>query len=93
MPIYEYVCSCCSARFEVRRGFSDESQTFCHLCGARARRVFSPVPIIFKGPGFYTTDSRAEASGKLTSRKNGSEPANRNQSEEIGEENKRGVAA
>ncbi len=93
MPVYEYVCNCCSTRFEVRRGFNDESQIFCHLCGGRARRLFSPVPIIFKGPGFYITDSRAESSKKLTGRKNSSEPANCSESGEIEYESKQGVAA
>lgn len=77
----------------MRRAFSDEAQTFCHFCGGRARRVFSPVPIIFKGPGFYITDSRAEASEKLTGKKNSSQLANRSKNCEIGEESKGEVAA
>ncbi len=58
MPIYEYECEKCSLRFELRRRFSDKESGFRPKCGSEARRVFSPVPIIFKGPGFYVTDNR-----------------------------------
>ncbi|MDY7019019.1 MAG: FmdB family zinc ribbon protein [Chloroflexota bacterium] len=57
MPIYEYECRYCSVRFEIKRTFNDESKVICHRCGGETRRVFSPVPIIFKGPGFYCTDN------------------------------------
>ena len=60
MPIYEYQCTCCPSRFELRRSFSDDSQVFCPQCGGNAQRIFLPVPIIFKGSGFYTTDSRGD---------------------------------
>jgi putative FmdB family regulatory protein len=60
MPIYEYECEKCLFRFELRRRFSEDGSGFCPQCGGQARRVFSPVPIIFKGPGFYITDSRQE---------------------------------
>ncbi len=58
MPIYEYECSRCSSRFELKRSFSENSPVFCPQCGCDARLVFSPVPIIFKGSGFYSTDHR-----------------------------------
>ena len=60
MPTYEYECVKCSLRFELKRQFSDNGSNFCPQCGSEARRVFSPVPIIFKGPGFYVTDSRKD---------------------------------
>ena len=56
LPLYEYECSECSTRFELRRSFSDESEVFCPDCKCAATRIFSPVPIIFKGSGFYVTD-------------------------------------
>lgn len=56
MPVYEYQCSRCRHRFEVRQSFSDEAGADCPECDARAHRVFSPVGIIFKGSGFYATD-------------------------------------
>ena len=58
MPIYEYECKKCLHRFEVRRGFNDNGGTSCPQCQGDARRLFSPVPIIFKGSGFYVTDHR-----------------------------------
>ncbi len=58
MPTFEYECSECSKRFELRRSFSDESEVFCPDCKCTATRIFSPVPIIFKGSGFYVTDHR-----------------------------------
>jgi len=58
MPIYEYECEKCSLRFELRRSFNEDGGGFCPKCGSEARRLFSPVPIIFKGSGFYVTDSR-----------------------------------
>ncbi|UCD09893.1 MAG: FmdB family transcriptional regulator [Dehalococcoidales bacterium] len=58
MPIYEYECPECSTRFELRRSFNDESEVLCPDCKCTATRIFSPVPIIFKGSGFYVTDHR-----------------------------------
>ncbi|MBI2850237.1 MAG: zinc ribbon domain-containing protein [Chloroflexi bacterium] len=60
MPIYEYECPGCSCRFEQKRSFSDTSPAVCPHCHRHARRVFSPVPIIFKGSGFYVTDHKGE---------------------------------
>ncbi len=62
MPIYEYECSRCAHRFEVRRSFSESSPVSCPQCDCDAQRIFSPVPIIFKGSGFYVTDNRGNHS-------------------------------
>jgi putative FmdB family regulatory protein len=62
LPIYEYECTRCPSRFEVKRGFDEDSPVCCPSCGSRARRLFSPVPVIFKGAGFYATDSRGSQS-------------------------------
>ena len=59
MPIYDYKCERCDACFEVRQSYDDKPRAICHLCGGEARRVFTPVPIVFKGSGFYVTDHRA----------------------------------
>ncbi len=56
MPIYEYQCENCSCRFELKQSFSDNPIVTCPQCMSKARRVFLPAPIIFKGSGFYTTD-------------------------------------
>jgi putative FmdB family regulatory protein len=58
MPIYEYECGRCRHRFEMRQGFDEEPQAMCPQCQGRARRVFHSTPVIFKGSGFYITDSR-----------------------------------
>lgn len=58
MPIYEYECERCRLRFELRMHFGEDRGTPCPQCQGNARRLFSPVPIIFKGSGFYVTDSR-----------------------------------
>jgi len=58
VPIYEYKCKDCSTKFELRCSFDDESDLPCPRCKGKTRRVFSAVSVIFKGSGFYTTDSR-----------------------------------
>jgi putative FmdB family regulatory protein len=58
MPVYEYECGSCRYRFDLRQGFDDEPEAECPQCRERARRVFHPAPIIYKGSGFYVTDSR-----------------------------------
>ena len=58
MPIYEYECDICRCRFERRQKFDEEPVAMCPECQGKARRVIHSVPIIFKGSGFYTTDSR-----------------------------------
>ena len=60
LPTYEYECPKCSSRFEQRRSFSEESKVTCPKCRREARRIFSPVPIIFKGSGFYVTDHKSD---------------------------------
>ncbi|MFC2056421.1 FmdB family zinc ribbon protein [Chloroflexota bacterium] len=60
MPIYEYKCEKCACRFELKRRFDeDEGSPCCPQCNGKVRRLFSPTAIIFKGPGFYVTDSRS----------------------------------
>ncbi|MBI2866689.1 MAG: hypothetical protein HYX99_04955 [Chloroflexi bacterium] len=58
MPIYEYECTCCGARFERRQSFSEDRRALCPHCQGHAQRVLHSVPIIFKGSGFYVTDHR-----------------------------------
>jgi len=58
MPIYEYECGHCSFRFEMKQGFDEEPQALCPQCQGRSHRVFHSTPVIFKGSGFYITDSR-----------------------------------
>ncbi len=63
MPTYQYACTECGDRLEVVQSFSDDPLTICSGCGGRLRKVFSPVGIVFKGSGFYRTDSRNGSAG------------------------------
>ena len=58
MPTYQYTCTDCGEPIEAVQKFTDEPLTVCSTCGGRLRKVFSPVGIVFKGSGFYRTDSR-----------------------------------
>ena len=68
MPTYEYACRSCGTHVEVYQRFSDPSLTECGVCGGPLRKVFHPAGILFKGSGFYATDSRrgraSERAGK-----------------------------
>jgi putative FmdB family regulatory protein len=61
VPTYQYTCTECGEPLETVQKFSDEPLTVCPACGGRLRKVFSPVGIVFKGSGFYRTDSRKSA--------------------------------
>ncbi|MFC4942022.1 FmdB family zinc ribbon protein [Pseudonocardia sp. GCM10023141] len=61
MPTYQYACTACDHRFDAVQSFSDASLTVCPVCSGPLRKVFSSVGIVFKGSGFYRTDSRAGA--------------------------------
>ena len=61
MPTYEYACTECGQHVEVVQSMSAAPLTTCSACGCRLRKVFSPIGIVFKGSGFYRTDSRAKS--------------------------------
>ncbi|MBP6996024.1 MAG: FmdB family transcriptional regulator [Phycicoccus sp.] len=68
MPTYAYACTQCDHRFEIVQSFSDDSLTVCPECDGRLRKLFNSVGVVFKGGGFYRTDSRSETgSGKKAS--------------------------
>ena len=58
MPTYEYVCTKCGERLEAVQSFNDPPLTKCPACKGKLRKVFSAAGIVFKGSGFYKTDSR-----------------------------------
>ena len=58
MPTYQYTCTDCGDAVEAVQKFTDDPLSVCAACGGRLRKVFSPVGIVFKGSGFYRTDSR-----------------------------------
>jgi putative FmdB family regulatory protein len=65
VPTYQYACTECAHSFEQFQSFSDDALTVCPQCQGRLRKVFNAVGVVFKGSGFYRTDSRsAEANGK-----------------------------
>lgn len=62
MPTYQYACTQCGHAFEQVQSFSDDALTHCPVCDGRLRKVFNAVGVVFKGSGFYRTDSRAAGS-------------------------------
>jgi putative FmdB family regulatory protein len=62
MPTYEYACVECGSHIEVVQSMSDPPLAVCAASGGRLRKVFSPIGIVFKGSGFYRTDSRGRSS-------------------------------
>ncbi|MGB7870923.1 MAG: FmdB family zinc ribbon protein [Mycobacterium sp.] len=58
MPTYSYACTECDNRFDVVQAFTDDSLTTCEQCSGRLRKLFNSVGVVFKGSGFYRTDSR-----------------------------------
>jgi putative FmdB family regulatory protein len=69
MPVYEYECRSCQHRFDKKQGFHDKPVAECPQCQGKARRLFHPSPIIFKGSGFYVTDHRKNGGSEATPEK------------------------
>ncbi|PUA82517.1 FmdB family transcriptional regulator [Nocardioides currus] len=67
MPTYQYACTECGHQFEQFQSFSDDSLTVCPVCEGRLRKVFNAVGVVFKGSGFYRTDSRSGSSSSSSS--------------------------
>ena len=63
MPTYEYECLSNGHRFEVKQSFADAALTACQVCGEPVRKVFSAAGIVFKGSGYYVTDTRSGGNG------------------------------
>ena len=72
MPTYAYRCTDCGFEFEEFQRFSDDPLKDCPACTGNVRRLISPVGVVFKGSGWYITDSRqATSSGKGSTNENG----------------------
>ena len=67
MPTYQYTCTDCGHFFEAVQSFSDDSLTVCPECDGNLRKVFNAVGVVFKGSGFYRTDSRGSSTTSSTS--------------------------
>ncbi|AEW94552.1 MULTISPECIES: FmdB family zinc ribbon protein [Streptomycetaceae] len=72
MPTYQYQCTECGEGLEAVQKFSDDALTECPSCQGRLRKVFSAVGVVFKGSGFYRTDSRGSSSSSSPAAKSGS---------------------
>ncbi|WP_446212550.1 FmdB family zinc ribbon protein [Micromonospora sp. IBSANI012] len=66
VPTYQYACTACGHQLEAVQSFSDEPLTECPTCEGRLRKVFNSVGVVFKGSGFYRTDSRSSGSESKT---------------------------
>ena len=69
MPISEYACTSCGERTEAKQGFDDPPLEECSQCGGRLRKLYSPVGIVFKGSGFYSTDAKGAKKSTSTETK------------------------
>jgi putative FmdB family regulatory protein len=73
LPTYGYQCSSCGKRYEKREGFDAPARQKCQFCGKPATRILYAPPIVFKGSGFYKTDSRGTSSASTEGGSSGSE--------------------
>jgi putative FmdB family regulatory protein len=71
VPVYQYACTECAEQLEVRQSFTDDALTVCPACGGPLRKVLSAVGVVFKGSGFYRTDSRTSSGEKASAASNG----------------------
>jgi len=74
LPTYEYHCDSCDQNFDVVQSFHDDALTSCPTCGSPVRKVFGNVGIVFKGSGFYKTDSRTKSLAKSASGESSTSP-------------------
>jgi putative FmdB family regulatory protein len=72
VPTYSYACTECANRFDAVQAFSDDALTTCPQCSGRLRKLFGSVGVVFKGSGFYRTDSRESAKSSSKRSSNGS---------------------
>ena len=86
VPTYSYACTECDDRFDVVQAFTDDALTTCEKCSGRLRKLFNSVGVVFKGSGFYRTDSR-EDSKKSKSSSNGSSTSDAGSSSGSSEKN------
>jgi putative FmdB family regulatory protein len=71
MPTYEYECTSCGQHIEVYQRITEDPLTTCGVCGGPLRKVFHPAGIVFKGSGFYATDSRPSSKAASKTKKDG----------------------
>src|SRR5579864_2762793 len=81
VPTYTYKCIACDDVVEKRQSFSDPPLTTCEQCGGALRKVIHPVGIVFKGSGWYITDSRSASSASANGRSSGDSESSSKSSE------------
>ncbi|WP_445163754.1 FmdB family zinc ribbon protein [Mycobacterium sp. Dal123C01] len=91
MPTYSYACTECDDRFDVVQAFTDDTLTTCEKCSGRLRKLFNSVGVVFKGSGFYRTDSR-ESGKKAAVPSNGSSTNGSESSEKSSSTEKSGAS-
>ena len=78
MPTYSYACTECGNRFDVVQAFTDDALTTCEQCSGRLRKLFNSVGVVFKGSGFYRTDSRESTKSPTNGSAKSSPPSDTN---------------
>lgn len=89
MPTYQYVCTECGGQIEAVQKFTDDPLTVHDACGGRLRKVFSPVGIVFKGSGFYRTDSRKGSSASVNASSSASDSSSSSGEKKSGDGDKK----
>ena len=81
MPTYQYSCTACGEPLEVVQSFTDDALTECPACGGKLRKLYNAVGIVFKGSGFYRTDSRSGSSSTVPAASSSSSDSGSSKSE------------
>jgi putative FmdB family regulatory protein len=93
VPLYDYKCTACSHTYETREGFDAPSRQPCPKCGGEAKRLLHPPPIVFKGSGFYITDSRKGGQATLAENSRWDTASEANKTKEDGASDSKPAAA
>jgi putative FmdB family regulatory protein len=88
VPLYDYKCTSCDNTYETREGFDAPPRQPCPKCGAEAKRLLHPPPIVFKGSGFYITDSRKGSQATLAENSRWDTASEANQPKDNGSDSK-----
>jgi putative FmdB family regulatory protein len=84
VPTYSYACTECDNRFDAVQAFTEDALTTCPKCSGRLRKLFNSVGVVFKGSGFYRTDSRESAKSSVSSDSGSSTGSEKTGSEKTG---------
>jgi putative FmdB family regulatory protein len=87
VPTYSYACTECGDRFDAVQAFSDNALTTCSKCSGRLRKLFGSVGVVFKGSGFYRTDSRESAKSSSNGSRSESTSSSSSEKSSVGSSN------